>query len=274
MTTWIAAAVLMAPSEPAFFARPMTWGLHRGGYSEWPENTEEGLRRAATLHPDLILETDVTSTSDGVPILLHDDTVNRTTNGSGPVAEMTWTQVQALDAGYRWSRTAGTFPFRAKGLTIPTLRAALRAAPRHRFLIDLKPAARVDEVVKVIRDEKAEDRVLVASFLAGQIQAFRRAMPQVPTCYDPVQGMQLLAALRGSRWETYRPPVPVLSLMKEHRDQYRLTDEEFRRLAAKGIRLHVHTLETKEEVEIWRARGFSGWLTGDSGLVKDQMAGQ
>lgn len=271
MLTWIAAAVLSAPAEPAFFSRPMMWGLHRGGYSHWPENTSHGFRSAAALHPDVILETDVTSTSDGVPVLLHDDTVDRTTNGTGSIAQKTWAEVKVLDAGYRWKDESGRFTFRDKGFTIPTLREALRAAPRHRFLIDLKPAARVEDVVKVIREEGAEERVLMASFLAGQIQAFRRLMPRVPTCYDPVQGMQLLAALRGSRWESYRPVAPVLSLMKEHRDQYRLTDDEFRKIAEKGIRIHVHTLSNQDEVDAWKARGVSGWLTGDSQLIVRQL---
>lgn len=262
LTTLVLAAVL----QPPVLAPGIGIGLHRGGYLDWPENTVEGFVRAAALHRHLIIETDVTSTKDGVPVLLHDDTVDRTTNGTGDISEMTLEQVKALDAGYRFEDRSGAHSFRGRGVTIPTLAEALRAAPRHRMLIDLKPASDPAAVIRVIREEKAMERVILASFIPAQIAEVRRLAPEIPTAYDPLQGMRLLGALRGEGWEAYRPQAPILSLMKEHVAQFQITDSDLKRIREKGILIHLHTLNTAEEVSRWRGL-VDGYLTGDPRLL-------
>ncbi len=74
---------------------------HRGGVNLWPENTIYGLRRGVELGAD-VLEIDVRGTADDRLVLLHDETVDRTTNGTGALRELTLAEVQALDAGYEW----------------------------------------------------------------------------------------------------------------------------------------------------------------------------
>lgn len=258
--------VLVMAVQPPVLAPGLQIGLHRGGYADWPENTVAGFVRAAALHPHLLLETDVTSTKDGVPVLLHDDTVDRTTNGTGPISEMTLSQVKALDAGYRFRDRSGAYSWRGRGVTIPTLAEALQAAPRHRFLIDLKPASDPAAVIRVIREERAMDRVILASFLPAKIAQARRLAPAIPTAYDPLQGMRLLGALRGQGWEAYQPQAPILSLMKEHIEEFRITDEELRRIRAKGILIHLHTLANDGEVARWGGL-VDGYLTGDPRLL-------
>ena len=111
--------------------RPLILG-HRGAAGATPENTlvsfECGLESGAH-----ILESDVHLSRDGVPILLHDPEVDRTSDGSGSVADLDLAAIQALDAGYRFSPDEGeSFPYRAKGLTIPTLQDLVaERAPEH-----------------------------------------------------------------------------------------------------------------------------------------------
>ena len=118
------AAVLAFPARPEnaaarfpVFAKPMLLGAHRGGRALWPENTVVAFRACAERWPDILLEGDLHLTADGHVVVLHDATVDRTTDGAGPVAGMTLEQVKQLDAGYRFTPDDGaTFPWRGKGV--------------------------------------------------------------------------------------------------------------------------------------------------------------
>ena len=114
--------------------RPVVIG-HRGCAGEVPENTlasfEAGLAAGAA-----ILESDVHVSRDGVPVLIHDDVVDRVTDGSGPVADLDLAELSRLDAGHRFERD-GRHPFRGRGLRIPTLEQALRTFPAARFNLEL-----------------------------------------------------------------------------------------------------------------------------------------
>lgn len=99
---------------------------HRGSSGTAPENTMEAFRQALAHGAD-ILEMDVHLTADGVPVVIHDETVERTTDGSGLVRHMTFEQLKHLDAGYRFTADGGiTFPYRGTGITIPSFEEVLQ----------------------------------------------------------------------------------------------------------------------------------------------------
>ena len=73
---------------------------------------------------------DIHQTADGELVVIHDDTVDRTTDGSGPVRDYSLADLRRLDAGYRWTDDDGaTFPYRGKGIRVPTLEEVLRSFP-------------------------------------------------------------------------------------------------------------------------------------------------
>ena len=93
---------------------------HRGGKGLWPENSLFAFERASALGVDM-LEMDLHLSSDGELVVIHNPTLDRTTNGDGPVAARSLAQLQALDAGYRWSADGGqSHPYRGQGVRIPT----------------------------------------------------------------------------------------------------------------------------------------------------------
>ena len=106
-----------SPNELLDHAGPVAFA-HRGGAGLFPENTlfafEGALELGATA-----LELDVRATRDGELVVLHDPTVDRTTNGTGPVSSFTLEQLKRLDAGYRFE-VRGEFPFRGREVRIPT----------------------------------------------------------------------------------------------------------------------------------------------------------
>jgi glycerophosphoryl diester phosphodiesterase len=111
---------------------------HRGAAGEAPENTLLSFERSLT-DGAAILESDVHLTRDGVPVLIHDDVVDRITDGSGRVAEFALDPLRRLDAGYRFTPDGGrSHPHRDRGLSIPTLQEAFEAFPGARFNLELK----------------------------------------------------------------------------------------------------------------------------------------
>jgi len=156
---------------------------HRGGAGLWPENTLYAFQRAAAMGVD-VLETDMRSTADGVLVLIHDPTVDRTTDGSGPVNRLTLSQLKALDAGYRWSGDGGgSFPFRGQGITVPTVAEVFSAFPAMRINIDIKQArpSLTERLCRTILDFGMAERVMVASFDSRILRGFRRLCPMVAT---------------------------------------------------------------------------------------------
>ncbi len=236
-----------------FFRRPWLLGAHRGGAALWPENTLVAFKAAAKRWPDIVLETDAWLTADGHVVLLHDGTVDRTTDGRGPVSRMTLAEVKKLDAGCRFTRDRGaTFPHRGKGVQIPTLGEALAAAPDSRFEIELKPSPGVVEpALRAIRQAKAEDRVLLASFDPRLIHEVRRLAPRIAACYGFGDGLVMLDKLRkgGEAWASYRPAADVLSLMQRMLKQFNLRSEQIQAIRAKGIYLQFHTPNSRESIE-------------------------
>src|SRR5919204_389354 len=117
-------------------ARPVV--AHRGASAGAPENTADAFELAIRHGADA-LELDVRLSADGVPVVIHDATLDRTTDGQGPVSGRTAAELQRLDAGARFTRDGGrTFPFRGQGSRIPTLADVLRAFPEVPLLVEIK----------------------------------------------------------------------------------------------------------------------------------------
>ena len=140
---------------------------HRGAAGPAPENTLIAFRRGLEDGAHAI-ETDAHVTRDGVPILLHDATVDRTTDGDGPVAELNFESVQSLDAGFQYSATSDSapqHPYRGQGIQIPSLREAFESLPEARFNIELKAhdEAFIERVVELILEFERESRTLLVA---------------------------------------------------------------------------------------------------------------
>jgi glycerophosphoryl diester phosphodiesterase len=174
-----------APNHPFFgqgLVRPLVIA-HRGGAGLWPENTLHAFQRAAAMGVD-VLETDMHSTADGALVLIHDPTVDRTTNGSGRVNHLTLNQLKALDAGYYWSEDGGSsFPCRGLGITVPTVEEVFSAFPEIRINIDIKQVrfSVAERFCRLILDFGMVERVMVASFNSSILREVRQLCPQVAT---------------------------------------------------------------------------------------------
>ena len=168
-----------APPHPYFAAAGFQVIAHRGGSGLAPENTLAAFRRSMASGAD-VLEMDVRTTADGHLVVLHDATVDRTTDGSGAVNEMTLAQLKTLDAGYRWTADQGrSFPFRGRGITVPSLSEVLAAFADTPLITEIKE--KQPEISQSVCDRLHQhgqiSRVLVASVHAGVLKRFRKVCP-------------------------------------------------------------------------------------------------
>jgi glycerophosphoryl diester phosphodiesterase len=242
---------------------------HQGGDGLWPSNTMYAFRHAVDAGAD-VLELDVHETSDRAIVVIHDDTVDRTTDGSGAVESMTLAQVQALDAGYRWSPGYtyegggnGDFPYRGQGIHIPTLQEVFDAFPGEPVNIEIKPdsPAVARDLCDLIERNDRELGVLVVSFNSAPLAAFRRACPTVATggSAGEIRTFFLLERARLARLvspsaDTLQAPIRQGSL--------RVVSRHFVSAAhARGLRVDAWTVNDEGEMRDLVAMGVDGIIT-------------
>jgi glycerophosphoryl diester phosphodiesterase len=202
------------PPHP-FFKKAGPWAIaHRGGRGLWPENTLVAFENAEKLGVD-VLEMDLRVTSDGVIVVIHDRRVDRTTDGTGRVDSMTFADLRKLDAGYRFSEgPEGGFPYRGKGIVIPTFDEVLARFPAGQLNVEMKdiePAQAV-RLCTAIQGNNAVERVLVASAGHEAMSAFRDACPSVATSVTAREGFLLYALYRLRISSLYRGPATAVQM--------------------------------------------------------------
>ncbi len=169
---------MISQTETNFFYTDKVLNLaHRGARMQAPENTLPAFRLAAELGADGI-ELDVQLSKDGALVIMHDFNVDKTTNGHGPVASMTLTELKALDAGSHFSAEFA-------GTPIPTLQEVFSAlGPVLLINVELKSMVLKDngleaEVIRVIEDFGLQDRVLLSSFNPFSLMRAYRINPKI-----------------------------------------------------------------------------------------------
>lgn len=152
------------PGRPYLAGAPMLVA-HRGGAKLAPENTLAAFRSAVEDWGADMLELDVHASADGHVMVIHDPTVDRTTDGSGAVGVLTLEQIRELDAGHRFVDGQGRAAYRGRGVTVPTLGEVLDACPSVWINVEVKDAAAAGPLVEVVRARGEQHRVLVAAEL-------------------------------------------------------------------------------------------------------------
>jgi glycerophosphoryl diester phosphodiesterase len=137
---------------------------HRGAAGHAPENTLAAIRKGIALGVDFV-EIDVRRTADDVLVVLHDETVNRTTNGKGRVDRLSLQEVKKFDAG--------------NGEHIPTLEEVLKAAEGEAgLMLELKVKGVAQQTAEVVREAGFRDPVIYASFLHDELKHVRTVDPE------------------------------------------------------------------------------------------------
>ena len=236
---------------------------HRGGAALRPENTLVAFRHAVGLGTD-ILEMDLQVTADDVLVVLHDATVDRTTNGMGPVRSLPLRDVQALDGAYRWTPDGDrTFPYRGQGVTIPTLAEVLDALPGARLSVELKPEASAfaKALCALIDEKQAEPRVLVASQDTAAVETFRAACPAVATGATADEAVRFVRSTVVPLVPDARIPALMLQLPERYRGIPVLSESVVSGAHAQGVQVHAWTINEEADMRRVLALGVDGIVT-------------
>lgn len=222
---------------------------HRGNRVHAPENTFEALRQAVALGADAV-EFDIRVTRDGIPVLFHDPDLDRTTNGRGPLAALSFAETRALNAAAGHA-SGGSQP-------IPSLEEVLDAL-RIPMVIEVKELAAVEGTERLIRRFGAQERVIVGSAEADVMARFYRS--GLATCASMLDAIRFIPfALLGIA--PAKPRYNVLSLTP----RFRGMPIPVRRLAAAARRIGIPT-------QVWTVNdpdvAASLWASGVSAIVTD-----
>ncbi len=232
---------------------------HRGGSGLAPENTLLAFQRALDWWGADILELDVQPTRDGEAVVFHDDTLDRTTDGSGPVSARTLAELKQLDAGHHFTPDGGqTFPFRGRDIGIPTLAEVLRAFPGVRINIEIKDGRAQERVLETIRQENALGRVLIAAGARRNRARFRGVAVPVSA------GKEEIRLFAGQLWlglALYTPPVDALQIPDRWQGVEVTTRALVEAAHARNIPVHVWTVDEEDEMHRFLEMGVDGIVT-------------
>lgn len=266
-------AWVMRPPRFLQELRPTLHISHRGGSLLAPENTVFAFQQAAERYKTDMIELDIHITRDGVAAVAHDETLERCTDGAGRITELTWAEVQTVDAGHGFTVDGRSHPYRGQGLRIPGLSAVLQAFPAMRFNIELKSTRPGDEQVlrTTLLEANAIERVCVGSEddeVAGRIAA---AIPDVCMFYPRGALTAMVMALRtGAPWAGDEP-YAVLD-MPLHYGGVRLIDRDLlQRAEALGRWVNVWTIDEPREMAELIAEGVGGIMTDRPDLLRQVL---
>jgi glycerophosphoryl diester phosphodiesterase len=250
---------------------------HQGGAWEAPSSTLYAIERAIEAGADAI-ELDVHATADGELVVCHDETVDRTTDGHGQIAELTLAQLKALDNAYWFipgadvttGRPAADYPYRGRAAEDPrfriaTLREVLERFPGVVLNLDIKQTAPVvapyeAALARLLAEFGRTDDVIVASFLDPATDAFAALAPDVPTSAGTLATVEFWRAIHDGR----EPPAMRAAAFQvpERQGDIVVVDELFVAAAhGMGVAVHVWTVNDETQMEHLVDLGVDGLIS-------------
>ena len=263
----IAALIPDAPSKNYYknVSTPLVIA-HQGGDGVWPGDTMYAFEKAVEIGVD-VLEMDAHITKDGQIVLMHDEEVQRTTDGTGLIDDLTLAELKRLDAAYDWSSDGGkTFPYRGQGIQVPTLDELFQKFPQMRYVIEIKLTENPTDgpLCDLIRRYNMQDKVMIASFHDVAMQNFRQTCPEVATSASRTEvrnfvllGKVFLSAFMAPQYQSIQPPYDP----KESLNIPIMTERFVREAHAKNIRVEPWTVNDPKLMRQYIEWGVDGIIT-------------
>lgn len=248
--------------------KPLVFG-HRGAAGLAPENTLPSYALALALGVD-VLEFDVHGTKDGEVVVIHDPTLERTTNGAGEVREHTLAQLRQLDAGYQFTRDGRDFPYRGQGIRIPTFAEVLQAYPGVPCNVEIKQEepAIIDTALAIIRKHGAADRMLLAAEHDSIMTSIRAATSDIPTSSSVGEVVEFMGRIDSGKWDDYAPQGSALQIPPRFNDIVLVSPDTLAAAHRHGLEMHVWTINQRDEMDELLAVGIDGIMSDIPGMAR------
>jgi glycerophosphoryl diester phosphodiesterase len=251
--------------RPAHQLHPVLAGsplliAHRGGAGLKPENTLAAFLDAESRWKADMIEFDVRATADGHCVVIHDPTVDRTTNGSGSVAGMELAELQTLDAGYRFTPDGGrSYPFRGQGLRVPTIEEVFSALPSMRLTIEVKIASAQVPLFRAIAEFQATERVIAAGERSAFRTLFHAYRGPISASLEQVFPFYIMHRLRLAGMSWLRSD--VVQMPEFYKGRRILTSKLIADLHTRGVQVHVWTVNDVGDMNRLLDWGVDGLIT-------------
>ncbi|MCP4142690.1 MAG: glycerophosphodiester phosphodiesterase [Chloroflexi bacterium] len=264
-----------APEHP-FYAQFEEYPLviaHQGGDHVWPGETLYAFENSVALGVD-ILEMDAHITADGILVLLHDESVDRTTNDSGLVEEMTLAELKKLDAAYWWSVDDGaSYPYRGKGLVIATLEEIFKAFPDYPVNIEIKKTERsmAQPLCNLIREYNMQDKTLIASFHDERMAEFRDICPEVATSGSRSEVKEFIILNYAFLGGIYSPVESSLQVPERDSGILLVRPGLMRGAHKRNMQVHIWTPNSREDLQRFINMGVDGIITDRPDILMELL---
>jgi glycerophosphoryl diester phosphodiesterase len=234
------------PGRPYLAGAPMLVA-HRGGAKLAPENTVVAFRQARDRWRADMLEMDVRLTRDGRLVVIHDPTVDRTTDGTGLVADLELEEIQALDAGYRCTDPDGGHPYRGQGVRVPTLEEVLVTFTDVWINVECKAPETARPLASLVTRLGAEERVLIAS----ESERARRGAAGYPGPWGASlpQGLLFWILHRLPGGSPYTPAADILQVPERWKGLRVVTPRFIREAQRLNIPVQVWTVDEEADMQ-------------------------
>jgi glycerophosphoryl diester phosphodiesterase len=246
--------------------RPRVFG-HRGAAGLAPENTIVSFERAVR-DGAAVLELDVHATRDGVVVVIHDDTLDRTTNGSGAVRQLDFAELRRHDAGFRFE-SDGEHPFRGRGVRVPSLEEILELFPSMPLNIEIKQGEPPIEtiVVDLLGRHRALERVLLAAEDDRIMSRIRERAPGLATSASYGEARDFFERCFTNRLSGYAPVARALQIPTRAADVELVVPETVEAAHSYGLEMHVWTINDEPEMIRLLALGVDGVMSDYPGRL-------
>ncbi len=278
-----------SPIDNPWLTRRVLHYAHQGGAREAPSSTLHAMRRAIKLGAQA-LELDVHRTADGVLVVCHDETVDRTTPMSGSISNLTWEQLRGLDNAYWWVPgheslhdanddayiLRGRYPV-DDSLGIVTLDAVLSEFTDVFLNFDIKETAPnvvayEHDLADALRSHGRATDVIVASFHDTALETFRRYAPEIHTSLGPVE---TLAAAQefwdGRPISTFPGNQVAVQIPLEFSGERVVTPELVHAVHMAGLAVHVWTIDDPDDMMYLLNCGVDGIMTDCPSILADVL---
>jgi glycerophosphoryl diester phosphodiesterase len=262
--------IVVGAKHPVLSGGPLLIA-HRGGAALAPENTLVAFRQAIDDWGADMVELDVRASADGRCMVIHDPTVDRTTDGTGAVEAMTYDELRRLDAGYRFTPDGGrSFPFRGRGIRIPTIEEVLEALPTIPLTVEVKVAAAARPLFEAIERVGAAGRI-VAAAEEDRCRALFGSYPG-PLSASRSQMLRFFLLHHARLSAFWQPAVDAVQIPERWRGRQLLTPRLVRDFHARGFAVHVWTVNEVDDMERLLEWGVDGLVTDYPDRLADLLA--
>lgn len=244
---------------------------HRCGRAIYPEDTLFACKKVFKEGIADYLEFDFHLTSDNVPVVIHDDSLDRTTNGTGKISERTWDEIKSLDAAYHFTEDGGkTYPYRNKGIHLDNLESFFKELPDAKLMIEVKPNSEhaADILLDLITKYKFDDKVMMGSFHQNIKDYMYEKRPDLAYYGSEKEITKWVILYQIGLSKLYQLPSDAMAVPTKL-SVFNLDSKLIKTAQASGLKVYVWTINELEEIQKWKDAGIDGVMTDNPRLFQE-----